>query len=62
MELEAVQSSGDELSTASTATWDEESKPGVQLGLLDWMMDRLGVKRDHLIATSYIDLKLASRR
>ncbi len=58
MELEAVQSANEDSPTASTATWDEESKPGVQLGLLDWMMDQLGVERDHLLATSYIDLKL----
>ena len=53
MELEAVQP---DKSGMSTATWDKESKPGVQLGLLDWIMDRLGVERDHLLATSYIDL------
>ena len=55
IELEAVQGISNDM---STATWDDESKPGVQLGLLDWIMDRLKIDRSQLIATSYVDLKI----
>ena len=56
IELEAVQGGqGDDIEG-----WEDDLTPGVQLGLLDWMMDRLEIARDQLMATSYIDMKLST--
>lgn len=52
MELEAVQPGDSAIDSADSADFDS----GVQLGLLDWMMEQLGVTREHLIASSYVDL------